>query len=167
MLRIYQVETDGDRDYFRELSWEYLQSANARLTEEYGIRCDIESMLAQTVQEIAKFLPPDGRLLLAEDEDQVVGLACMRRIREDIAEIKRMYVQPAFRRKGIGRALLETLLAEAREIGYLRMRLDSTRFMKEAHSLYRSVGFREMEPYPESEIPEAFRQHWLFMELQL
>jgi GNAT superfamily N-acetyltransferase len=91
----------------------------------------------------------------------------MKRIREDIGEIERMYVRPEFRRRGIGRALLEVLIAEAREIGYPRMRLDSARFMAEAHSLYRSVGFQEIEPYPESEIPEEFRQYWIFMELRL
>ena len=167
MLRIYQIETDQDRVYFRELSWEYLQWAKARVNEEYGINVDVKSMLDQTMRELDKFLPPYGRLLIAEYEGQVVGLACMRRIREDIGEIKRMYVRPAFRRKGMGRALLEALIAAAREIGYPRIRLDSTRFMVEAHSLYRSIGFQEIEPYPESEIPEEFQQHWIFMEKQL
>jgi GNAT superfamily N-acetyltransferase len=167
MLRIYQLETDTDRACVRDLFWEYLQWANARVNEEYGIRFDIESMLDDDMLTLDKFLPPHGRLLLSEVEGQVVGLACMKRIREGIGEIKRMYVQPAFRRRGIGRALVEALIAEARGIGYPRMRLDSTRFMKAAHSLYRSVGFQEIEPYPESEIPEAFRQHWIFMELQL
>lgn len=167
MLRIRQVETDRDRDHFRELSWEYLQWANVRINEEYGVSVDIQSMLDQTMLEIEKFLPPYGRLLLGEYEGQVVSLACMRRIREDIGEIKRMYVRPAFRRKGIGRALLQTLIAEARESGYPRIWLDSTRFMVQAHSLYRSVGFQEIEPYPESEIPEEVRHHWFFMELQL
>ena len=167
MLRIYQIETDEDRVHVRELFLEYLQWANARVNEEFGINFDIASMVEQNMLQLDKFLPPYGRLLLGEYEGQVVGLACMRRIREDIGEIKRMYVQPAFRGKGIGRALIEDLIAEAREIGYPRIRLDSTRFMKEAHSLYRSVGFQEIEPYPESEIPEEFQQHWVFMELQL
>ena len=69
--------------------------------------------------------------------------------------------------RALYRALLGALIAEAREIGYPRMRLDSTRFMAEVHSLYRSVGFCEIEPYPESEIPEELRQHWIFMEAQL
>jgi GNAT superfamily N-acetyltransferase len=167
MLRIYQIETDEDRVHVRDLFLEYLQWANARVNEEFGINFDIASMVEQNMLQLDKFLPPYGRLLLGEYEGQVVGLACMRRIREDIGEIKRMYVQPAFRGKGIGRALIEDLIAEAREIGYPRIRLDSTRFMKEAHSLYRSVGFQEIEPYPESEIPEEFQQHWVFMELQL
>jgi GNAT superfamily N-acetyltransferase len=85
----------------------------------------------------------------------------------DIAEIKRMYVRPQFRGRGIGRALLQRLLVEAKEIGYPAVRLDSARFMQEAHALYRSSGFDEVEPYPESEIPTEFQEHWVFMEMRL
>ena len=91
----------------------------------------------------------------------------MRKIREDIGEVKRMYVRPAFRGQGIGRALLDALIQEAGQIGYPRIRLDSTRFMKEAHALYRSAGFVEIAEYPESEIPAQFREHWIFMEMVL
>jgi GNAT superfamily N-acetyltransferase len=91
----------------------------------------------------------------------------MKRIREDVGAIKRMYVRPEFRGKGIGRVLVEALLAEAQQIGYPTVRLDSVLFMKAAHSLYRSAGFKEIEPYPESEIPTQFRSHWVFMEKHL
>jgi GNAT superfamily N-acetyltransferase len=142
--RIYQVQSDEERAHARELFWEYLQWANSRVNEEFGVDFDIQSVLEQDMLELEKFSPPHGRLLLAEYEGQVAGLACMRRIRENIGEIKRMYVRPEFRGKGIGRALLERLVDEAREIGYPRIRLDSARFMKEAHSLYRSTGFQEI-----------------------
>jgi GNAT superfamily N-acetyltransferase len=167
VLRVYQVRPDEDRGHVRELFWEYLQWANSRVNEEFGVDFDIQSMLEQNMLELEKFSPPHGRLLLAEHEGQITGLACMRRIREDIGEIKRMYVRPGFRGKGIGKALLEGLVNEAREIGYPRIRLDSARFMKEAHSLYRSAGFQEIDPYPESEIPAEFQKHWIFMEKQL
>ena len=84
-----------------------------------------------------------------------------------MGEIKRMYVRPQFRGKGIGRASLEALVDEARESGYPKVRLDSARFMKAAQSLYRSAGFREVEPYPESEIPPDLQENWIFMERQL
>jgi GNAT superfamily N-acetyltransferase len=167
MLKIYQFKTDEDKVHVRALFWEYLQWANAKLNDEFDVNLDIEAMIEQDMLELDKFLPPYGRLLLGEYQDQVVGLTCMWRIREGIGEIKRMYVQPAYRGKGIGRALIEDLIAEAREIGYQRIRLDSARYMKEAHSLYRSVGFQEIESYPESEIPAEFHQHWIFLEFQL
>jgi GNAT superfamily N-acetyltransferase len=167
VLKIYQVKTDTDIAHVRDLFWEYLQWANSRLNEKYGINLEIEIMLEQDMAALDKFAPPSGRLLLAEYENQIAGLACMRQIRVDIAEIKRMFVRPYFRSKGIGRALLDSLLVQAREIGYPRVRLDSTRFMKTAHVLYQSLGFQDIDPYEESEIPPQYWSHWRFMEKQL
>ncbi|MGD2146233.1 MAG: GNAT family N-acetyltransferase [Anaerolineae bacterium] len=167
MTTIRQAKTEADRALVRELFWEYLDWANARLNEEYGINLEIESMVERDMAKLEIFLPPDGRLLLAMEGAQAVGLACMRRIKEDAGEIKRMYVRPEFRKQGIGRALVEAIIADARAIGYASIRLDSTRFMKAAHSLYRSMGFREIEPYPESEIPPELQHRWVFMERPL
>ena len=121
-------------------------------------------MLEEDMQNLDKFYPPDGRLLLADSDNQVVGIACLRKIKNDICEVKRMYVREAFRGTGIGRMLLDKLIEAAQDSGYPRVRLDSARFMYEAHSLYRSFGFQEIDPYPESEIPEEFQSNWLFME---
>jgi GNAT superfamily N-acetyltransferase len=167
MTSIRQVETEEDRLQVRALFWEYLQWANERLKKEFGVNFDIESMLDRDMAELGIFTPPHGRLLLASEESQAAGIACLKRIREDMGEIKRMYVRPEYRSRGIGRVLLEALLAEAQQIGYPSVRLDSTRFMKAAHSLYRSAGFQEIEPYPESEIPPEFQRHWVFMEKRL
>jgi GNAT superfamily N-acetyltransferase len=167
MLSICQMDPDQDAAHVRAMFWEYLQWANSRLNEEFGIDFDIEAMVDKTMSELQTYSPPHGRLLLAKDGNRVAGIACMRRIGADIGEIKRMYVRGAFRGQGIGRALLQRLLEEAREIGYSTIRLDSARFMAEAHSLYRSAGFREIEPYAASEIPAEFHQHWVFMELDL
>ena len=167
MTGIHQVETEEDALQVRELFWEYLKWANKRLNEEFGVNFDIQSMLERDMAKLEIFLPPHGRLLLSTEEPRATGIACMRRIREDMGEIKRMYVRPEFRGKGIGRLLLEGLIAEARQIGYPIVRLDSARFMKAAHSLYRSAGFQEIEPYTESEIPPEFQRHWVFMEKQL
>jgi GNAT superfamily N-acetyltransferase len=96
-----------------------------------------------------------------------VSEACLRRIGPDTGEIKRMYVEPAVRDRGIGGALLDELITAAREAGYRRVRLDSPDFMEAAHRLYRSRGFAEIGAYPESEIPEGYKRHWVFMELPL
>lgn len=167
MASIHQAETEEDRVWVRDLFLEYLEWANRRLNQEYGIDFDIESMVERDMAEIEIFFPPHGRLLLAIEGGRAVGIACMRRIREDMGEIKRMYVRPQYRGKGIGRALLDALLKEARKIGYPTVRLDSTQFMEAAHSLYRSAGFHEIEPYTESEIPAEFQHKWVFMEKQL
>ncbi|UCH98613.1 MAG: GNAT family N-acetyltransferase [Candidatus Aminicenantes bacterium] len=85
----------------------------------------------------------------------------------EIGEVERLYVRPAFRGKGIGKKLVIKILAEALEIGYKTIRLDSAKYMVEAHDLYRSFGFQDTEPYTESEIPPEFHQHWVFMEKHL
>ena len=167
MVSIRQAELDHDQAVIQDLFREYLEWANARLSEEYGFTFDVEVALSEGMAKIDEFLPPDGRLLLVMEGTSDAGIACLRKNREGVVEVKRMYVRPEFRGSGIGRALLETLLDAARELGSETVRLDSARFMKAAHGLYRSAGFREIEPYAESEIPPEYRQYWVFMEKSL
>lgn len=164
MIEIIQAQEPVHAPRIRELFCEYLQWANARINEEFGVNFDIATMLERDMVELAKFLPPSGQLLLARCNGQMAGIACMRKLSKDIGEIKRMYVRSTIRRRGVGRALVRRLLDEAHATGYRRIRLDSARFMKEAHALYRSFGFREIEPYEGSEIPKEFQVHWIFME---
>ncbi len=91
----------------------------------------------------------------------------MKKLDVTICEIKRMYVRPDFRGKGLGRVLLQRLIDEAKAMGFPTMRLDSARFMQAAHRVYRSVGFQEIAPYEGSEVPKEIQQHWIFMELPL
>lgn len=166
-MKILQAETKEQRDHVRALFWEYLQWANAMVEREFGITFDIATMLERDMEDLAKLSPPSGRLLLAVCEGEVAGMGCMRKIGHDTGEIKRMYVRPAFRGKGVGRALVNALLSEASIIGYPRVRLDSARFMTAAHALYRATGFEEIAAYEGSEIPQAFQAHWVFMEKTL
>ncbi len=166
-LTIAQAQMPERRAEVRELFWEFLRWGNGMLRQEYGIELDVAAMLENDMTDVGKFAPPKGCLLLAELDDLVVGSACMRNIGLDTGEIKRMYVRPAHRGQGIGRALLSAVLDCASQAGYSRIRLDSVRFMREAHALYRSAGFREITPYDKSEIPAEHRSHWVFMEKTL
>ena len=166
-IAVYQAQAHVDTPGIRELFSEYLYWANGRLNEEYGIDFDIPAMVEGDMAGLDKYMPPGGRLLLARWEGQVAGLACMRQLDAEMGEVKRMYVRPAMRRRGIGRALFCGLLDEARASGYRRVRLDSARYMVEAHALYRSCGFREIAPYPESEIPAEYQAYWVYMEKDL
>ncbi len=163
MITIRQAEV-ADAQTVRELFWDYLQWANDNLDQEFGIRFDIAEMLEDDMATLGKFMPPKGQLLLAFDEDAAAGCICMRTIGPGIGELKRMYVRPAHRRTGIGRLLTERVIADLRQSDYTVLRLDSAQFMNEAHALYRSMGFEQRDEYPESEIPEQFREHWVFME---
>lgn len=167
MPDIIVFEPGKHESLVRELFSEYLTWANSRLDEEFGITFDIDAMLDEGMAELDKFAPPHGRLLIVWTGEEAAGCACLRKIGGDTAEIKRMYVRPAHRGKGVGRALLKAVILEGRSAGYSRIRLDTAGFMKEAQALYRAFGFQPIEPYPESEIPPDFWPHWQFMELQL
>ncbi|HZL46495.1 MAG TPA: GNAT family N-acetyltransferase [Opitutaceae bacterium] len=151
----------------RELFWEYLQWANARANEEFKVGFDSATMLEGNMKDLGKFMPPGGRLLLCSIENDLAGIACLKQLTPSIGEIKRMYVPHGHRKEGLGRTLIDRLLQEAQQIGYQLVRLDSARFMKEAHQLYRSIGFKEIAAYAGSEIPKEFQVHWVFMEIPL
>jgi len=109
-----------------------------------------------------EYAPPVGALMLAVEEEQLIGCVALRKITDDTCEMKRLYVRPAFRGKGIGRRLAIAVTEEARRIEYARIRLDTVASMREAISLYRSLGFKEIEPYRYNPIEGAS-----FMELVL
>ncbi|MHC5595830.1 MAG: GNAT family N-acetyltransferase [Nostoc sp.] len=168
MLKIIQIETDKHKSHIQDVFWEYFNETKLIFSHEFGINLDVNTFFEQYMIQINEFLPPSGRLLLGQYGAKVAGCACLRKIGEDVGEIKRMYVKPEFRRKGIGRSLLEAIINEAIYIGYSRIRLDSTPFAKEAQTLYRAFGFQDIEPYLEKiEIPLEYRANWVFMELVL
>jgi GNAT superfamily N-acetyltransferase len=167
MAEIREADLPRELDAVRRLWLEYLSWGNDELESRYGFRLPVQDAVEHDLATIDKFLPPDGRLLLAFDGEVAFGTACMRRIGPLTAEIKRMYVQPAHRRAGAGRALLTRLISAGRAVGYQRIRLDSPDFMTAAHALYRANDFVDIGPYPESEIPSEYRRHWVFMERTL
>ncbi|MEO8396502.1 MAG: GNAT family N-acetyltransferase [Chloroflexota bacterium] len=173
MLQIFQVETDKQKLDSRAMLREYLDWLLATINREAGAgaQIDVEAVLEvaleEAMREDGKFAPPEGRMLLAEENGSPAGLICLRKIGANTGEVKRMYVTPAFRGKGVGRAMVERLCEEAREIGYASIRLDSGPFMQSAHAVYRAAGFHEINSYPESEVPPEYHSIWLFMELTL
>lgn len=96
-----------------------------------------------------------------------MGCVGLKPLNVQIGEVKRFYVRSAYRRQGIGRALLTALIKEAQEARYIKLRLDHAPWARSAQYLYRSIGFQEIEPYSESEIPEQYHQQWYFLELAL
>jgi len=168
IFEIRDAQFPKDIDSIRQLWTAYLTWGNNKMQLHYGSHPhNPEETVQQDLELIAKFLPPNGRLMLAFVDDNACGIGCLKSISEEIGEIKRMYVDPSFRNIGAGRALLQSLLAAAKKTGYKKVRLDSPKFMEAAHSLYRSCGFVDIPVYEEVEIPEEFRQYLLFMELDL
>jgi GNAT superfamily N-acetyltransferase len=96
-----------------------------------------------------KYARPAGRLLLALRDGEPAGCVALRRIDSGACEMKRMFVSPRFQGLGVGRALAETVVAEARVQGYATMWLDTSIRQREALGLYRSLGFDVVSPYYE------------------
>lgn len=154
-LSIFQAESPSQIAQARELFLEYAQSLGFSLcfqnfdTELSGLPGD--------------YAPPEGRLLLAEYGGQLAACVALHKLGSETCEMKRLYLRPQFRGKGLGRALAERIIAEARQIGYRRMRLDTVEpVMKDAVAMYRKLGFKEIAPYRPNPMAGA-----LYMELEL
>ncbi|HME36641.1 MAG TPA: GNAT family N-acetyltransferase [Candidatus Sulfotelmatobacter sp.] len=150
-----QAETPAQIAQARELFLEYAQSLGFSLCFQ-----NFDKELADLPGDYA---PPQGRLLLADFEGQLAGCVALHPLDPEICEMKRLYLRPHFRGKGLGRVLADHIIAEARQIGYLRMRLDTVEpAMKDAVAMYRKLGFKEIAPYCSNPIAGA-----LYMEFRL
>ncbi len=113
-----------DLEAIKKLWFDYLVWGNNKMEELYGFHPhNPKEAVEQDIQQISKFQPPYGQLILAIYEGKVCGLGSLKRINPEIGEIKRMFVDPTMRRIGAGRAILEGLLVEAKNVGYKKFAL--------------------------------------------
>ena len=136
------------------------------LFEEYAASLDIDLCFQNFDLELetlpGAYAPPGGAIVVAYAGGEPAGCEALRRIDEAVCEMKRLYVKPAHRGKGIGRALAEAIVESARVLGYSSMKLDTLESMTEANSLYLSIGFRKCSPYCYNPC-----EHPVYMELPL
>lgn len=162
------VDLRVHRSQVVDLNLEFMDWMLREITEYFGIdlaatsAVPIQDYVASMVEKLCS--GPNGIYYLLELEGVVIGMGALHQVRKNIGEIKRMYIRPAYRVKGYGKALLQQLLQKAKEFGYHSIYLESGPFMTTAHHLYRSVGFVERNEYPETEVPPQLRSKWLYME---
>ena len=141
---------DEDVEVVRELFREYADGLGIDLSFQ-GFEEEVRSLPGG-------YAPPQGALLLAKGEagaPKALGCVAVRRLDAETAEMKRLYLRPDARGRGLGRLLAEAALAEARRLGYRRLRLDTLPGMEAAQGIYRELGFREIAAYRANPVPGA------------
>jgi putative membrane protein len=155
LIRLRPAVSDTDLQVIRELFVEYGQSL--------GFSLCFQNFDLEYASLPGKYASPRGRLLLAEVDGRPAGCIALRPLEEGVCEMKRLYVRPEFRGLGIGRQLAETVIAEAKSVGYFVMRLDTVEDkMQSAVALYRALGFHEIGAYTTNPVAGA-----KFMQLEL
>jgi GNAT superfamily N-acetyltransferase len=153
-LRLVRLTAPHATAPVKPLVREYVRWMADRIAVDFKVCLDthtIERLHAIFRLEMPSLLSPRGRLLLASRGNEYVGVGAFKPVDATTAELKRLYVRPEARGEGVGRALLERLIEDARAEGYHVVRLETLVFMDEAHALYRSLGFVETEMFDKSE----------------
>ena len=154
-FRIVPAEEQAQIDYVRTLFREYASSL--------GFSLCFQSFDAELAGLPGEYSPPEGQLLLAFCDSIPAGCVALRKLEDGICEMKRLYIRPEFRGRGLGRDLVLALIEQARQSMYGKMRLDTiAASMAEAVGLYRSLGFRDIPPYCRNPISGA-----IYLELDL
>ena len=145
LIRIDECRTGEDLARVRELFEEY-QAA-------LGISLEFQGFARELASLPGAYAAPKGTLLLATREDMAAGCIALRPLPGNEAEIKRLYVRPAFRGTGLGERLVQAVSERARAAGYRALRLDTLASMGAAMRLYERLGFEETAPYHEATRP--------------
>ena len=164
-----------DRAALLELNMEYMAWVVAGLKQSTGaappdvVRMGLAPYVASVLEKLCAQTPPQGVFYLVVHDGAVAGMGGLRRVGDaggattDVAEIKRVYVKPAFRGQQLGRAIVQRLMDDARRFGYGRVCLDSAPFMQTAQRLYEALGFEDCAAYEGTEVPVALNASWRFM----
>ena len=139
MLKLVHVSSPEEMPLVRKLFEEYAASLDIDLCFQ-GFNRELETLPGE-------YAPPRGTIIIAYVDGEAAGVVAARPIDGAVCEMKRLFVEPAHRGKGAGRALAEAVVEHSRETGYASMKLDTLRSMTEANALYVSLGFTECAPY--------------------
>ena len=147
MLRIQKISSDvAALETVRQLFLEYADELQENLC--------FQSFDAEVKDPLKKYGPPKGALFIAYWNDEPAGCIALQPLKEEgVCEMKRLYVKPAFRKYGIGKALVEQLLEASRQLGYRSMRLDTLARLHPAIKLYEQYGFKVINAYYENPLP--------------
>lgn len=170
MIQIVPADTEAHIQSAITLSQEYVTWMIAAIREHYP-----ELDLAEFTSEHdyddlrqkfpGEHVPPDGRLYVALNDGQAGGMIALGKLSDSVCEMRTLFVRPDMRGLGMGKRLVDTILQDARAIGYHHMRLDTLGFMEDALRMYRALGFEPIAAY--RDVSDSLKQHIRFLELDL
>lgn len=172
-LDFVAADLTRDRPVLLRFNVEYLNWIGEAVRERFGLSlpdllgASIPDYVEAALDKLCAGTPPAGVFYVVLEGGAAVGMGGLRRVREGVGEIKRIYVPHAVRGGGVGAKILDRLMRDARAFGYRELVLDTGPFMTSAHRLYEAAGFVDIPPYAEAELPEALHHDWRFMRCEL
>ena len=164
-------EEKRHRDHFYQLTLEYMNWINDTVNNRTGsnVFTDVESYVESVFPKFTALKPPEGIVVILEVDGKPAGMGALRKLEDDVGEIKRMYVRSEYRGKGYGKQILLYLEDKAREFGYTTVRLDTGALNYPARGLYEKYGFELRDRYNGSEtsIEQGKLLNIIFMEKRL
>ncbi len=154
MIELIEARTEQDIAAARKLFQEY--------TDSLGIDLTFQNYEQELEQIETIYQPPSGSLILIKYKDSFVGCVGLKKLDKPNCEMKRLYLTPKIRGKGLGKILCEKIIEKTKQFGYKRIRLDTLPSMTAARALYRNLGFHPIKPYYHNPIPGT-----IYMELIL
>lgn len=145
MIRFRTADFPRDTKAILEIWREYIASPTVSL--------DFQDNEAEFANLPGKYAAPDGRIILAERNMQIVGCIAFRKVDQEICEMKRLYVRPSARGLGLGNQLTRHLIEAAREAGYVQIRLDVLAEFEKAREIYQANGFVPADPVSHNPLP--------------
>jgi GNAT superfamily N-acetyltransferase len=162
------VEDIPDPEALKLLLTEYYAIMADKLTAIGGPQLSPQGLAAETMAHSEDLLPPRNRLLLATAEDgALMGCGMIRMVRDDAAELKRMFVKPQAQGSGLGRRLFEMRMAEANRMGCKVLYVDTVKGNTPMLTMYERYGFKRIPRYPENYNDAALDPYLVYLELHL
>lgn len=164
-VRLRRIESTDEVAPAAALAREFGDWASERVKAELGIVIPADANHPAEI--LDELLEAGGRLYVAEVDGEAVGVGGLKLLSDTVGEIKRMFVRPTARGLGVGRAIVQQLVDDARTMGCETIYLESASFMHDAHALYRSVGFVPSGSYAGREFEGVAHDISVFMRLDL
>lgn len=146
-MKIRRVKSNSEIEQVRQLFHEYEMML--------GLDLGFQSFEEELMQLPGKYSPPEGALFIAVKDAEMAGCVALRKLEDDVCEMKRLFVRSRHRKCRIGAMLAEEIIHEAIRIGYKLMRLDTLDRLKEAMKLYESLGFKQIDSYCYNPLPDV------------